>query len=150
MRTFKLPGWDKFNNIIPYERADDNKPEPRRTKKKKTKKQLKAEEDDPSLIEPEEPEKPVVPEEDVGMGGTENRVYWPPGMDEWLRPKKREVKKKTEGQLDEAAEDAILANPTPMNLQQRREIKARRQAAVNGGKQDEVETPDAVTAVKDT
>jgi len=35
-----------------------------------------------------------VPDEEVGMGGPEGRVYWPPGMEEWLRPKKREIKKK--------------------------------------------------------
>jgi UV DNA damage endonuclease len=128
MRTFRLPGWDTFNNLIPYERADDNKPEPRKAKKKKTKKQLKAEEEDPSLIEPEEPEKPVVPDEEVGMGGPLNRVYWPPGMEEWLRPKKREVKKKNADEMDAAEEDEILANPTPMNLKQRQEIKARRKA----------------------
>ena len=43
MRTFKLPGWNTFNAIIPYERADDNKPIPRKAKKKKTKKQILAE-----------------------------------------------------------------------------------------------------------
>lgn len=43
MRTFKLPGWDSFNNIIPYERDDDNKPLPKKAKKKKTKKQIAAE-----------------------------------------------------------------------------------------------------------
>lgn len=78
MRNFRTPGWEKINNIIPYERADDNKPEPRKPAKKKTKKQIKAEEEDPSLIEEEEPPKAVIPEEEVGMGGPENRVYWPP------------------------------------------------------------------------
>ncbi|KAK1028018.1 hypothetical protein LTR33_017407, partial [Friedmanniomyces endolithicus] len=41
-------------------------------------------------------EREVIPEEEVGMGGPEGRVYWPPGMEEWLRPKKREVKKKVD------------------------------------------------------
>ncbi len=143
MRTFRLPGWDSFNNIIPYERADDNKPEPRKAKVKKTKKQLKAEEEDPSLIEPEEPEKPVIPEEEVGMGGPQNRVYWPPGMEEWLRPKKREVKKKVQDEGDAASEEAIMANPTPMNLKQRIEIKAKRktQEDAGGDRQVELETP---------
>jgi UV DNA damage endonuclease len=96
MRTFKLPGWDTFNNIIPYERADDNKPLPKRAKKKKTKKQIAAEIEEFGAELPEEEEvvKAEVPDAEIGMGGPENRVYWPPGMEEWLRPKKREVKKK--------------------------------------------------------
>lgn len=125
MRTFRLPGFATFNNIVPYERADDNKPEPRKAKKKKTKKQLKTEEEDPSLIEPEEPERPVIPVDEVGMGGPEGRVYWPPGMEEWLRPKKREVKKK-----EEESDEHAMAHPTPMNLDRRKAIKARQ--AVDG------------------
>jgi UV DNA damage endonuclease len=142
MRTFKLPGWDTFNNIIPYERDDDNKPEPRKPKKgkKKTKKQLAAEATDPSLIEPEEPEDPprrFIPEEEVGMGGEEGRVYWPPGMEEWLRPKKREVKKKGEEAVDEETGETdgwAMKHPTPMNLKQRQRIKAEKD---KGKKTDE-------------
>ncbi|KAJ9112275.1 hypothetical protein QFC19_000694 [Naganishia cerealis] len=125
MRNFRTPGWDTFNNIIPYERGDDNKPEPRKpAKKKKTKKQLKAEEEDPSLIEEEEAEVPktLIAEDEVGMGGPENRVYWPPGMEEWLRPKKREIaKKKPQEEIDAEA----LAHPTPMNLELRKAAKQR-------------------------
>ncbi|RMZ75249.1 hypothetical protein DV738_g5573, partial [Chaetothyriales sp. CBS 135597] len=54
MRTFKLPGYDLFNDILPHTRSDENRAE-------------------------------------VSMGGPEGRVYWPPGMEEWLRPKKRET-----------------------------------------------------------
>jgi UV DNA damage endonuclease len=36
----------------------------------------------------------TIPPEELGMGGPLGRVYWPPGMEEWLRPKKREVKEK--------------------------------------------------------
>lgn len=141
MRNFRLPGWDTFNNIVPYERDDDNKPEPKRAAKKgkkKTKKQLQAEAEDPSLVEKEEadevPKKEVVPEEEVGMGGKFNRVYWPPGMEEWLRPKKREVKKKTNGadEIDPVTgqtDAQALANPTPMNLKQRQAAKAKKAAA---------------------
>lgn len=96
MRTFKLPGYERFNDIIPYVRNDHNKPV--RAAKKKTPKKKKGkatEEDDDPEDEPEEAsERSPVPEEEVGMGGPEGRVYWPPGMEEWLRPKKREVKKK--------------------------------------------------------
>jgi UV DNA damage endonuclease len=122
MRTFKLPGWDSFNNIIPYERHDDNKPLPKKAKKKKTKKQIAAEIEEfgKEVSEEEEAVKEVVPEEEVGMGGKENRVYWPVGMEEWLRPKKREIKRK--GDEDE---DEIFKNPTPGNFEARKRVMAR-------------------------
>jgi len=53
------------------------------------------EDDTGSLVDGESSN--LVPEEEVGMGGPEGRVYWPPGMEDWLRPKKREVKPKTTG-----------------------------------------------------
>lgn len=128
MRTFKLPGWDTFNNIIPYERSDDNKPLPKKAKKKKTKKQIaqELEEFGKELSEEEEEVKDVIPDAEVGMGGPENRVYWPPGMEEWLRPKKREIKKKDAGAGED--EDEIMNNPTPANFAKRREITARDRA----------------------
>jgi len=106
MRNFKLPGWDTFNDIIPYQRADDNKlaaqemgkVERKRAsaKAKREKKGLSA--DDADDLEGDESLASItdtlVKEEDVGMGGPQNRVYWPPGMEDYLRPKKREVKKK--------------------------------------------------------
>lgn len=80
MRTFKLPGHDLVNNIIPYIRTDENKPfkPPQRSPKRNGFVNLEA------LVPPER----TFPEEEVGMGGPERRVYWPPGMEEWLRPKK--------------------------------------------------------------
>lgn len=80
MRTFKLPGYDTFNDILPYTRGDDNKLALAAMNKKKK--------------NADDPEPVLIPADDVGMGGPEGRVYWPPGMEEWLRPKKREVKKK--------------------------------------------------------
>lgn len=90
MRTFKLPGWDLFNNIVPYERDDEPRKQPAKNSKKgkKGKKVDDMEEDD---VEQETLETTISPE-DFGMGGRYNRVYWPEGMEEWLRPKKREVK----------------------------------------------------------
>ncbi|KAN0117646.1 UV-endonuclease UvdE [Hyaloscypha variabilis] len=122
MRTFKLPGWGSFNNIIPYERDDDNKPLPRKAKEKKTKKQIAAEIEEfgKEVSEEEEAVKEVVPEKEVGMGGKENRVYWPVGMEEWLRPKKREVRRK--GGEDE---DEMFKNPTPGNFETRKRVVAR-------------------------
>jgi UV DNA damage endonuclease len=87
MRTFRLPGWNLFNDIVPYEREDESKKEVRRKKSIKGGKK-KGEQDD----EIETPEKSVSVE-DQGMGGLDHRVYWPEGMEIWLKPKKREVKK---------------------------------------------------------
>ena len=104
MRTFKLPGFDSFNDIIPHVRKDDNKPWPtpkkKKTPKKRAKKVKTEDEEDDAADEEIEAEadsvQPVIAEEDVGMGGPEGRVYWPPGMEEWLRPVKRVVKPKVE------------------------------------------------------
>jgi UV DNA damage endonuclease len=80
MRNFKLPGFDKFNDMIPHVRTDENKPV--RKNAKKTAKNGTS----PS------PSPPTVPDEDVGMGGLDRRVYWPPEMEHWLRPAKRIAK----------------------------------------------------------
>lgn len=105
MKTFKLPGYDTFNDIIPHVRSDDNKAAIQTANKKKAtpkKKGKKAadedeemEDEDGSVVAAESAS--LIPEEEVGMGGPEGRVYWPPGMEDWLRPKKREVKKKEPG-----------------------------------------------------
>ncbi|GAB7352813.1 hypothetical protein MBLNU459_g3428t1 [Dothideomycetes sp. NU459] len=115
MRTFKLPGYNTFNDIIPHVRNDDNrlvmqqaskkkKATPKKSGAKKVKKA--ADEDDEAAALDDnndydaassasaDPTSAPIPDEDVGMGGPEGRVYWPPGMEDWLRPKKREVKKK--------------------------------------------------------
>ncbi|KAI0398949.1 UV-endonuclease UvdE-domain-containing protein [Xylaria palmicola] len=99
MRTYRLPGWDSFNDVVPYEREDENRPPPKTPKKKQRKKRGKAEvKEDAAEQEEEEPPKqqspPKIPDEELGMGGPNNRVYWPIGMEEWLRPQKREVSKK--------------------------------------------------------
>lgn len=120
MRTYKLPGFEKINDIIPYERADDNREAAKRAKKKKTKKQIKEEIEEFGREKSETPEteREYIPDKEVGMGGPENRVYWPPGMEEWLVPKKREIKKK-------GIEEDDLNVPTPYNFAARRELKAR-------------------------
>jgi UV DNA damage endonuclease len=91
MRSFRLPGWNLFNDIVPYERDDEPRKEAAREAKRTTKNGKKnniaketRDSDPPPTISPEE----------FGMGGQQNRVYWPLGMEEWLRPRKREVSKK--------------------------------------------------------
>lgn len=105
MRIFKLPGHETFNNIIPHVRPDDNKAALAQAGKskatsKKTKRKAKASdadqdcEEDTNTLNETTPQ--LLPDDEVGMGGPDGRVYWPPGMEDWLRPKKREVKPKKE------------------------------------------------------
>jgi len=114
MRIFKLPGFTTFNDIIPHVRTDENKPwrPPKKAKKTPKKKkpstdgELDAEDDEDVEVDAQPP--PLVPDSDVGMGGAEGRVYWPPGMEEWLRPKKREVKPRDPAKAKTTAERAAL------------------------------------------
>lgn len=100
MRIFKLPGYDKFNDIIPHVRKDDNKPVKIAKKKPpKKKKVVKTEDDDLDAIEEaiedeEEIIQETIADDEVGMGGPEGRVYWPPSMEHWLRPVKKVIKPK--------------------------------------------------------
>lgn len=88
MRTFKLPGHDKFSDIIPYTRTDENKPFQPQKKPKKSKNGEFVD------LEGLVPPSPVIPDAEVGMGGPDGRVYWPPGMEEWLRPAKKAARVK--------------------------------------------------------
>ncbi|KAK0383725.1 hypothetical protein NLU13_9636 [Sarocladium strictum] len=111
MRTFRLPGWNLIHDVVPYERDDESRKAV--MKKKTAKKAKKAKANAPACKDSpngtdlrdkaheenddiEVPEKIVEPE-DFGMGGPENRVYWPEGMEEWLKPRKREISKKAPG-----------------------------------------------------
>ncbi|OAX78968.1 UV damage endonuclease UvdE [Emergomyces africanus] len=96
MRTYKLPGFEKINDIIPFTRTDDNsgtsggetKTKKTTRTRKKSKQQGAADSDQSDeIIMPA-----IIPEEEVGMGGPEGRVYWPPGMEHWLHPEKRATK----------------------------------------------------------
>ncbi|KIW82226.1 UV damage endonuclease UvdE [Fonsecaea pedrosoi CBS 271.37] len=140
MRVFKLPGFDSFNDITPYVRNDENRPW-KPLKKKKTprkKRQSKADEgasianddDDDDADEKAQPP-PLVPDSEISMGGPEGRVYWPQGMEEWLRPKKREVKPRDPAKAKTTAERAAL----------RRAEKAAWQAAREASAEGEGDTP---------
>ncbi|KAM3435755.1 hypothetical protein NHJ13734_005399 [Beauveria thailandica] len=101
MRTYKLPGWDLANDVVPHERDDD---EPRAAKKaagavRKAKRDMNGNGGDAEEVR--------VSAEDFGMGGPENRVYWPEGMEEWLKPMKRGSQKgaKAEEKSDVEEED---------------------------------------------
>ena len=112
MRTFKLPGYNSFAELIPYERHDDNKFVDSAAGQRRV---AKGESFD------------VVPDADIGMGGPEGRVYWPLGMEEWLRPKKKEVKKKD---VDEVKEKE--AKKKEKKKAENEKLYAERQAALNG------------------
>lgn len=118
MRTFKLPGYDTFNDIIPHVRKDDNKPI-KTTQKKPPKKKKAVNNEDDDLDAAEEaleadPVQETISDDEVGMGGPEGRVYWPPSMEHWLRPVKKIIKPKeskdekkmTPAQKKKAAADA--------------------------------------------
>ncbi|KAI0141608.1 UV-endonuclease UvdE-domain-containing protein [Xylariaceae sp. FL1272] len=105
MRNYRLPGWDRFNDVVPYEREDENRAVPKPPKKKQKKRKGKEEESDEEVEEEEVKPPPEVSEVELGMGGPNNRVYWPVGMEEWLRPKKREAKKNVKGKGDKEATD---------------------------------------------
>lgn len=123
MRNFKLPGWDTFNDITPHSRNDENKPvrapKKKYTPKKKAKKDIEEDSPEAAAEELEDAAPSVVPDEEVAMGGPERRVYWPPGMEEWLRPAKRVAKKKDP--------NAVKAAPA----------QKKKRAAADGGMQEE-------------
>ncbi|KAL8850355.1 MAG: hypothetical protein Q9221_004675 [Calogaya cf. arnoldii] len=102
MRTFKLPGFDTFNDMLPHIRKDDNKPikppAKKKAPKRKTKKHLEQEnsDSDSATPDPESPIQAVIEDNEVGMGGPDRRVYWPPGQEHWLRPVKKVMKPKVD------------------------------------------------------
>lgn len=137
MRNLRLPGFEKLNELVPYTRFDENKPWKAPKKKvNKKKKDATADEDD----EPEPQPPAVVPEEEVAMGGPDHRVYWPPGLEEWLRPKKKEVKPR----------DPVKAKSTAEKAAQRRAEKAAwqaaREASAEGDGSTKLETTDGASA----
>ena len=129
MRTFKLPGFDRINDIIPHVRNDDNKPirTPKKKSNGKKTKKVKATDDDDDAAAENDPATPTsqldsvqpttIHDDDVGMGGPEGRVYWPPGMEHWLRPMKKVVKPKSKDSPSQVSsnnpseKDSVLSTP---------------------------------------
>ncbi|KAF2749035.1 UV-endonuclease UvdE [Sporormia fimetaria CBS 119925] len=142
MRTYKLPGFDTFNDIIPHQRQDENKPwKPPAKKKTPKKKKKKKGVEDVEVEEVEAPKTPpLVPDEELNLGGPDHRVYWPPGMEHWLRPPKRVVKKKEEEEKE-----------TTVSLKAKRKRKTTTTTEEQNDAEDEVmETPVKKTAAKKT
>lgn len=126
MRTYKLPGFDTFNDIIPHARKDDNKPirtpSSKKPSRKTPTKQVKSDkhDNDNDLETPPEDDKKdsqpptqsvLIPADEIGMGGPEGRVYWPPGMEHWLRPMKKIVKPKPKPSTNGMSENLTATTP---------------------------------------
>lgn len=104
MRNFKLPGFEKIRDMIPHERGDENhvkkakKPIGKGRGKRKAKQGEEVETDgdggDDGWV--------FVNDDDVAMGGSEGRVYWPPGREDWLKaaPKKGKGKANSDVNVD--------------------------------------------------
>lgn len=103
MRKYKLPGHENVGELVPHIREDENKPwkPPKKTKKS----------GDFIDLAQLTPPPPSIPLEEVSMGGPERRVYWPPGHEEWLRPKKRVIVRKNTAAAEEEGE-VVEATPT--------------------------------------
>ena len=162
MKNFRLSGFEKIHDIIPYVRNDENKPVKPPTKKslakKASKKKVKTEDADDALEavgeDLDEQAIPViVPDEEIGMGGPEGRVYWPLGMEEWLRPKKREVKKKEPGvakptptkktkeQKKPNSSDPVSQSPVPKEIKSKKTAKTTKSRKEPARKLEAVPTP---------
>ena len=147
MRTFKLPGFETFNDMIPHVRKDDNKPvKPPPKKKTKTPKKAKkvVKTEDEALEDAEEAmeaeaeaqaEQVIISEEEVGMGGPEGRVYWPPTMEHWLRPVKRVIVKK-EKSVGSGDEKKAESNAKTKKLTPAQKRKAATATATSDGEAD--------------
>lgn len=133
MRTFKLPGFDRIADIIPYERFDDNKAADSAAGQRKI---AKGEHFD------------LVPEEEIGMGGPQGRVYWPLGMEEWLRPKKKEVKKKPEDSAEKEAKKKEKLKKEAEKLYAERQAALNGNGAVKAEEEEEDSDADATPATK--
>lgn len=117
MRNFKLPGFERFNDMIPHEREDESRAAPTVAKKKQKPavnlKRKRAPDEEPIELndigagaddEYQDTCERRVPDEEVGMGGPDNRVYWPPGKEDWLKPQRkgsRAIKTADFGEEDE-------------------------------------------------
>lgn len=107
MRTFKLPGFEKINDMIPHERDDEDRPPAKVLKGKNGGKKKKVKGSEAVGVEESVVKMDVdvdagrdmgrtVTAEEFAMGGKDNRVYWPLGREDWLKPKKREGKVKVD------------------------------------------------------
>ncbi|KAF8476942.1 UV-endonuclease UvdE-domain-containing protein [Kalaharituber pfeilii] len=140
MRKFKMDGWDKIQDMKPHVRDDENKPEPakRAKKAKSTKgKGKKGKEGEGEVgteivngqmeVEPKAAVK-LIPEEEVGMGGPDGRVYWPEGKEEWLCQQKKVRKRKEKTVEGKLVVDEEKEGPEVICAEEGEEVQKRKKA----------------------
>ena len=170
MRKFKLPGWEKIQDVIPHVREDKNEPGPKRrvVKAKKLKKGKKAHQkkkragggkegemeeferqvEEEPVLDPEPVIQPIT-EEEIGMGGVEGRVYWPEGKEDWLSPPKRVRIKKGERTVDGTEKGAEGDERKPRRVARRHKKAAiKPEAEGDGGEGIDEEAATAVLSSK--
>lgn len=102
MRKFKLPGFEKINDMIPHKRQDKNRPSEKLLQKRKRGDSDRYEDEDEDDSEDEgrgegkeegeeatQSKTETIPPKEVAMGGPQNRVYWPIGKRDWVVPDKK-------------------------------------------------------------
>lgn len=104
MRAFRLPGFERVNDMVPHEREDEDRPPAKILKGKNGGRKKKVKGSEAVGVEDTVVQMDVevdgrdmgrtVTAEEFAMGGPLNRVYWPLGMEHWLKPKKRESNSK--------------------------------------------------------
>ncbi|KAL7275966.1 hypothetical protein RUND412_001066 [Rhizina undulata] len=129
-RKYGIGGEGLINDIIPHIRTDENKlekpkPKPKLKSKLGKKGKGKGKKGEKAVEEKLEEAVKNIPDEEVGMGGEERRVYWPEGKEEWLKPPKRIRKPKS----IEAAETLDVATEETIEEPQHRHKKIRTKAA---------------------
>jgi UV DNA damage endonuclease len=97
-RKYNIGPKDHFEQVIPHERTDDNRAHLK--KQKSTKKRSREELDALDAVA-------LIPQEEIGMGGSQRRVYWPQGHEHWLSPPKRPVKRKENIEEEEETEVVV-------------------------------------------
>jgi UV DNA damage endonuclease len=149
MRNFKLPGYNLVNDLIPYMRSDENQP----FKPPKKSKKIGGFVDLEGSIPPPR----TIPDEEVGMGGPDGRVYWPRGMEEWLRPMKKVVKPKVapsprktaskKAKTEGVADDVPLDSPIKIETSTKKPTKVTKRTTLSTksrGKRKASETESSV------
>lgn len=108
MRNFKLPGFEKINDMIPHKRQDENRVSKVLHKRNRGDSDRYEDEDanehdiEHDIEDDNEDEggheggkltqtkTGTIPPKEVAMGGPHNRVFWPVGKRDWIVPDKRE------------------------------------------------------------
>ncbi|DAA73413.1 TPA_exp: Uncharacterized protein A8136_4822 [Trichophyton benhamiae CBS 112371] len=133
VKIYKLPGFEKINHVIPHYREDWVKT-PKKTHMLVGTSQL-----------------PKLNPKEANMGGPYGRVYWPPGMEEWLRPRKRRLipkvrprvggakKREEESSLEEGEGEDYL---TLTNTSSDKEEPAKRRKFTAKSEDQEIQSPE--------